>query len=65
MALAQRVRRLERTIGVCPECQGKGRVVATFPDDEDQEPEGCPVCGELTHIKVVYVDAPPLLERRK
>ena len=40
-------------------------VVATFPDDDDQEPEGCPFCGELTHIRVVYVDAPPLMERGK
>ena len=67
MSLIGRLRRLEQGV------EGLGRIPCDHCQaihvqyEDDPEPEPCKVCGQLpeTTIRVVYVDAPPLLERGK
>ena len=58
MGLVGRVKRVERAMGLsgpCPKCGGHGRVVVTFqaPGEPEPQPEGCPVCGSIVHIRFV------------
>ena len=51
MALAHRLNRLERSLGItgpCPRCRDRGVLRMTF--DDEPVPEGCSECGRLTHI---------------
>ena len=61
MRLAQRVKQLERRAGPCSLCGGRGKMGVTFvpPDAEDFVPPGCPACGQVIHVQVVYVDVLP------
>jgi hypothetical protein len=62
MRLAPRLKRLERGYGrhTCSECGGKGRVVTThrYHDEPMPEVEGCPACGEVLHLDIVYKHEP-------
>ena len=51
MALAHRLNRLERSLGItgpCPRCGDHGVLRMTI--DDEPVPEGCSECGRLTHI---------------
>lgn len=58
MRLASRLRRLEREqhSGKCSECGGSGKFVISYHADGEPAPvaEGCPSCGELTHLIVDF-----------
>jgi len=68
MALAQRVKRLERfhTCSPCRTCHGHWPFVVSYINDDQQPPivKGCPECGDINHIMVRYVKMPPVMERR-
>jgi hypothetical protein len=63
-ALAGRVKRLELgTLGQCPVCNGKGRLVVSH--EEDSVPEGCAGCGQRMHIIICYSDRPLPRQRKE
>ena len=56
MRLARRVKRLERLRqpGPCAACGGNGRVVVQWGPEAPGLDEGCPECGEIMKIIVMY-----------
>jgi hypothetical protein len=67
MGIASRIKRLEHAarIGICPVCDGKGKVVVTYIDEHDPVPEvqGCKTCGEVNHIVVRWVTESAIQDR--
>ena len=63
IGLEGHVRKLEtkQTDITCSECGGPGRRVVVYPGDP--EPEGCPRCGRLIIVRVVYTAQRKLGER--
>ena len=63
MPLQQRLNRLERSIGACPECGGHGKPVVTVVYEGEPEPPvppGCSSCGKRHHVQIRYVRKKPL-----
>ena len=59
MGLAGRVKRVERAMGLtgpCWKCGGAGRFVVTMEEPGDPQPEGCPECGGLVHVRILMLD---------
>jgi hypothetical protein len=61
MTLRSRVSALERKAGIvgpCRVCGGHGSIasVSYIQGETPPEPEGCPECGRVGHVKVVITD---------